>query len=163
VLEALEQVLGGVGVGDVLTINLLQALPKTPLWDRLQREGRLLHDASLESNVLFKRPHDTVVSSWRRAIAHAYTAWSRLIVSTGIADLSMKSIRFCSDLSESESRPRMMPEVLELMRQANFMTVFVGIETPEADALKGIDKTHNAAVPMYEGPRAASWAAPGAG
>ncbi len=36
------------------------------------------------------------------------------------------------------------------MRQANFMTVFVGIETPEADALKGIDKTHNAAVPMYE-------------
>ena len=56
----------------VLTINLLQALPKTPLWDRLEREGRLLHDASLESNVLFKRPHDTVVASWRRAIAHAY-------------------------------------------------------------------------------------------
>ena len=57
----------------VLTINILQALPKTPLWDRLEREGRLLHDASLESNVLFKRPHDAVVSSWRRAIAHAYT------------------------------------------------------------------------------------------
>ena len=57
----------------VLTINLLQALPKTPLWDRLEREGRLLHDASLESNVLFARPHDTVVASWRRAIAHAYT------------------------------------------------------------------------------------------
>lgn len=57
----------------VLTINLLQALPKTPLWDRLTKEGRLVHDASLESNVLFKRPHDTVVASWRRAIAHAYT------------------------------------------------------------------------------------------
>lgn len=56
----------------VLTINLLQALPKTPLWDRLEREGRLVHDAALESNVLFKRPHDTVVASWRRAIAHAY-------------------------------------------------------------------------------------------
>ena len=56
----------------VLTINLLQALPKTPLWDRLEREGRLVHDAALESNVLFKRPHDTVVSSWRRAIDHAY-------------------------------------------------------------------------------------------
>ncbi|WP_375457378.1 B12-binding domain-containing radical SAM protein [uncultured Methylobacterium sp.] len=56
----------------VLTINLLQALPKTPLWDRLERENRLLHDASLESNVLFKRPHDSVVASWRRAIAHAY-------------------------------------------------------------------------------------------
>src|SRR5689334_13133936 len=56
----------------LLTINLLQALPRTPLWDRLERENRLLHDASLESNVLFKRPHDSVVSSWRRAIAHAY-------------------------------------------------------------------------------------------
>ncbi|KQP58783.1 MULTISPECIES: B12-binding domain-containing radical SAM protein [unclassified Methylobacterium] len=56
----------------VLTMNLLQALPKTPLWDRLTREGRLVHDASLESNVLFKRPHDDVVASWRRAIAHAY-------------------------------------------------------------------------------------------
>ena len=57
----------------VLTINLLQALPKTPLWDRLTREGRIIHDASLESNVLFKRPHDDVVASWRRAIEHAYT------------------------------------------------------------------------------------------
>ena len=56
----------------VLTINILQALPKTPLWDRLTREGRLVHDAALESNVLFLRPHDTVVASWRRAIAHAY-------------------------------------------------------------------------------------------
>ncbi|GEP07344.1 B12-binding domain-containing radical SAM protein [Methylobacterium oxalidis] len=56
----------------VLTINLLQALPKTPLWDRLERENRLVHDAALESNVLFKRPHDDVVASWRRAIAHAY-------------------------------------------------------------------------------------------
>ena len=42
------------------------------------------------------------------------------------------------------------PDILELMRQANFMTVFVGIETPEEDALAGIDKKHNAAVPMYE-------------
>src|SRR5258706_15992672 len=28
----------------LLTINLLQALPKTPLWDRLEREGRLIND-----------------------------------------------------------------------------------------------------------------------
>ncbi len=56
----------------VLTINLLQALPKTPLWDRLTRENRLVDDPSLESNVRFLRPHDEVVASWRRAIAHAY-------------------------------------------------------------------------------------------
>ncbi len=56
----------------VLTINLLQALPKTPLWDRLTRENRLVNDPNLESNVRFLRPHDEVVGSWRRAIAHAY-------------------------------------------------------------------------------------------
>jgi hopanoid C-2 methylase len=56
----------------VLTINILQALPKTPLWDRLQKADRLVFDPKLESNVKFLRPHDTVVASWRRAIAHAY-------------------------------------------------------------------------------------------
>ena len=56
----------------VLTINLLQALPKTPLWDRLTKEGRLVNDPTLESNVRFLRPHDEVVASWRRTIAHAY-------------------------------------------------------------------------------------------
>ncbi|WP_137388381.1 B12-binding domain-containing radical SAM protein [Rhodoligotrophos defluvii] len=57
----------------VLTINLLQALPKTPLWDRLEREGRLVHDTSLESNVRFLRPYHEVVQSWRRCIDYAYT------------------------------------------------------------------------------------------
>ena len=56
----------------VLTINLLQALPKTPLWDRLAGEGRITDDTTLESNVRFLRPYDEVVASWRRCIAHAY-------------------------------------------------------------------------------------------
>jgi len=56
----------------VLTINLLQALPKTPLWDRLAGEGRIAEDTTLESNVRFVRPYDEVVASWRRCIAHAY-------------------------------------------------------------------------------------------
>src|SRR5262249_16070963 len=54
-----------------LTINLLQALPKTPLWDRLKRDGRLEENAQLESNVRFLRPYDEVVSMWRRTIAYA--------------------------------------------------------------------------------------------
>ncbi|MCW6507398.1 B12-binding domain-containing radical SAM protein [Lichenifustis flavocetrariae] len=57
----------------VLTINILQALPKTPLWDRLAKADRLIDDPKLESNVKFLRPHDAVVASWRRAIAHAYS------------------------------------------------------------------------------------------
>jgi radical SAM superfamily enzyme YgiQ (UPF0313 family) len=56
----------------VLTINLLQALPKTPLWDRLSASGRLSRDGERESNVVFLRPYDEVLESWRIAIRHAY-------------------------------------------------------------------------------------------
>jgi hopanoid C-2 methylase len=56
----------------MLTINLLQALPKTPLWDRLARDGRLVQDSSRESNVRFLRPYEDVVATWRRCIAYAY-------------------------------------------------------------------------------------------
>jgi radical SAM superfamily enzyme YgiQ (UPF0313 family) len=57
----------------ILTINLLQALPRTPLWDRLQRDDRLIaDDIGLESNVRFLRPYDEVVATWRRCIAYAY-------------------------------------------------------------------------------------------
>ena len=55
----------------MLTINLLQALPKTPLWDRLQRAGRINTDPNCESNVHFLRPYDEVVGMWRRSIAYA--------------------------------------------------------------------------------------------
>jgi radical SAM superfamily enzyme YgiQ (UPF0313 family) len=56
----------------MLTINLLQALPQTPLWDRLKRDGRLEEaDNGLESNVRFLRPYDEVVAMWRRSIAFA--------------------------------------------------------------------------------------------
>ena len=56
----------------MLTINLLQALPRTPLWDRLKLSNRLDEDPSRESNVVFLRPYDEVVATWRRAISHAY-------------------------------------------------------------------------------------------
>jgi hopanoid C-2 methylase len=56
----------------ILTMNLLQALPRTPLWDRLVKAGRLLDDPNLESNVRFLRPHDEVLASWRRTIAYCY-------------------------------------------------------------------------------------------
>ena len=57
----------------ILTINLLQALPRTPLWDRLKRAGRLIaNDQGLESNVRFLRSYDEVVATWRRCVAYAY-------------------------------------------------------------------------------------------
>jgi radical SAM superfamily enzyme YgiQ (UPF0313 family) len=56
----------------VLTINLLQALPRTRLWDRLAREGRLVDDEQRESNIVFRLPYERVVESWRRCVARAY-------------------------------------------------------------------------------------------
>ena len=56
----------------MLTINVLYALPKTPLWRRLTAEGRLLPDGDRESNVQFKMPYDTVMGMWRRCITDAY-------------------------------------------------------------------------------------------
>ncbi len=56
----------------MLTINLLQALPRTPLWDRLEREGRLIDDDARESNVDFRLPYDQVLSMWRDCMARAY-------------------------------------------------------------------------------------------
>jgi hopanoid C-2 methylase len=56
----------------LLTINLLQALPKTPLWDRLVRENRLIEDEGLESNVVFRQPYDDVVDTWRKCMGVAY-------------------------------------------------------------------------------------------
>jgi hopanoid C-2 methylase len=56
----------------MLTINLLQALPSTPLWDRLSRENRLETDEDLESNVRFTLPYDQVVAMWRKCMQRAY-------------------------------------------------------------------------------------------
>ena len=57
----------------MLTINLLMALPRTPLWRRLETEGRIIIDAdSLESNVRFNMPYDEVVGHWRECISRAY-------------------------------------------------------------------------------------------
>jgi radical SAM superfamily enzyme YgiQ (UPF0313 family) len=57
----------------MLTINLLQALPRTPLWDRLKRENRLIeNDNRRESNVAFHLPYEQVLEMWRECMRVAY-------------------------------------------------------------------------------------------
>jgi radical SAM superfamily enzyme YgiQ (UPF0313 family) len=56
----------------LLTINLLQALPRTPLWDRLAREKRLVDEDGRESNVAFRMDYDEVVAMWRACMTVAY-------------------------------------------------------------------------------------------
>jgi len=57
----------------MLTINLLYALPKTPLWRRLEKEGRILSDGAggEESNVDFLLPRDLVRRSWLKCVTEA--------------------------------------------------------------------------------------------
>ena len=57
----------------MLTINLLYALPKTPLWRRLEKEGRLLSDGAGggESNVRFLLPREAVRRSWLTCVTQA--------------------------------------------------------------------------------------------
>jgi radical SAM superfamily enzyme YgiQ (UPF0313 family) len=56
----------------MLTINLIEALPRTALHERLTRENRIVEEDGRESNVVFLRPYDEVVASWKRCIAEAY-------------------------------------------------------------------------------------------
>ena len=56
----------------MLTINILYALPKTPLWRRLAGEGRVLDNGARESNVVFKLPYETVLALWRTCITRVY-------------------------------------------------------------------------------------------
>jgi len=57
----------------MLTINLLYALPKTPLWRRLEKEGRILSDGTggEESNVQFLLPRETVRENWLKCVTLA--------------------------------------------------------------------------------------------
>lgn len=57
----------------MLTINLLYALPKTPLWRRLEKEGRILSDGAggAESNVRFLLPREVVRRSWLKCVTEA--------------------------------------------------------------------------------------------
>ncbi len=56
----------------MLTINLLQALPQTPLWDRLAKANRLDEREDRESNVHFMMPYDDVLGMWRECMEKAY-------------------------------------------------------------------------------------------
>lgn len=55
-----------------LTINVLHALPRTPLYRRLEASGRLHESTDRESNIDFLLPYDQVVDTWRECVVKAY-------------------------------------------------------------------------------------------
>lgn len=72
--ETCDRILEFIRVSNIpmLTINLLYALPRTPLWRRLEAAGRLNFEEGRESNVEFLMPYEEVVEMWRRCITTAY-------------------------------------------------------------------------------------------
>jgi hopanoid C-2 methylase len=56
----------------VQAVNILYALPKTPLYERLQEARRIVCDDHRDSNIQFLQPYEQVVANWRRVIAEAY-------------------------------------------------------------------------------------------
>lgn len=74
--ETADNILKFIQVSQIpmLTINLLYALPKTPLWHRLEKEGRIIiEDDSRESNIEFLMPYEEVVKMWKKCILIAYS------------------------------------------------------------------------------------------
>lgn len=58
----------------MLTINMLHALPKTPLWRRLETEGRLISNpGDRESNVEYLMPYEVVQDMWLKCVSDVYT------------------------------------------------------------------------------------------
>jgi hypothetical protein len=58
----------------IIVFNLLYALPSTPLWRRLEKEGRLMPDSEAdETNIRFKLPYEVVAAQYRRAVDVLYS------------------------------------------------------------------------------------------
>jgi radical SAM superfamily enzyme YgiQ (UPF0313 family) len=57
----------------LLTVNLLYALPQTPLYDRMQKAGRLVaDDEHRDSNIVFLEPYEEVVERWQKVVSTIY-------------------------------------------------------------------------------------------
>ena len=56
----------------ILTVNLLYALPHTPLYARLERAGRIVPDEGRDSNIDFLEPYEVVLGRWRHVVSRLY-------------------------------------------------------------------------------------------
>ena len=58
----------------IMTVNILYALPKTALYERLQKEGRVLsHAENRDSNIVFREPYESVLRNWQQVIGYVYS------------------------------------------------------------------------------------------
>jgi len=74
-LETYERVLSFIEESAIpmCTVNLLQALPRTPLYRRLEAAGRLLPEGGAGTNVKFLLPEETVLAGWHAVLSAAFS------------------------------------------------------------------------------------------
>jgi hopanoid C-2 methylase len=56
----------------IMTVNLLYALPHTPLHQRMEKAGRLVSNEGRDSNIDFLIPYEEVVARWKRVVETIY-------------------------------------------------------------------------------------------
>jgi radical SAM superfamily enzyme YgiQ (UPF0313 family) len=58
----------------IMTVNILYALPNTALYERLQKDNRVLMDAEdRDSNIVFLQPYENVVRNWQKVIGDVFS------------------------------------------------------------------------------------------
>jgi radical SAM superfamily enzyme YgiQ (UPF0313 family) len=58
----------------IMTVNILYALPKTALYQRLEKQKRVLPDAgNRDSNIVFLEPYENVLRNWQQVIGYIYS------------------------------------------------------------------------------------------
>jgi radical SAM superfamily enzyme YgiQ (UPF0313 family) len=59
----------------IITANIVYALPNTPLYERLKKDGRILSEeesAQRDSNIRFLAPYEQVVGDWLKVVEGIY-------------------------------------------------------------------------------------------
>lgn len=123
-------------------VNLLQAMPNTRLWNRLESEGRLLpHDTSGETlasrmNFVPSRPAAQIMQEWSRSwnrIYEPHRCLDRILKSL----LSMRPTRRALGLVEEKSQanggnriPKSNGEAIQHLKQFGRMVLLMGLRPP---------------------------------
>lgn len=96
----------------ILTVNILYALPKTALYERLEKAGRIVPDEGRDSNIEFLRPYHQEVEDWRRVIRAIYDP--------------EKLYRRYEAQAERTYRHRLVPPLMDQLTWRNFKR-FIGV------------------------------------
>jgi hypothetical protein len=102
----------------LLTVNLLYALPQTPLYDRMQKAGRLVADEHRDSNIAFLEPYEEVVGRWQKVVstiyepASLYARFATQARQTYSHRLSVRTLRSQLTLNNLRRFARIFPRLL---------------------------------------------------